>query len=245
MLSKELALFGFKKMKNSDAKEQCPCQTSQGLFMHSRQVSLIVASLLLLSFFLFMGGYFLGQKNAVMAFSNKIDRESFGDQIYSSMCSLCDNGDVEGEDEQEDEADSGADAQLIKRNADQESIIALEAPPQIKDVVAVNQVEGLSNEPQEAQDSNDAEDQDAQSAQYFAQLAGFGTARAAHQFAQKLARKEVLVVVKERQSRSARGKFVSWYQVVTEKFEDKNELKKLVARLQSEEKLKGVNIVTC
>ncbi|MDR3550434.1 MAG: hypothetical protein P4L31_03405 [Candidatus Babeliales bacterium] len=239
-------MFGFKNIKNSDANQECPCQTTQGLFMHSRQVSLIVASLLLLSFFLFMGGYFLGQKNAVRAFSNKIDQESFGDQIYSSMCSLCDNGDVEDGDSQDGEndgTDSGAQTQAIKQDVDQEAVVAPEIQPEIQtDVVAVNQVEKLNNESQE---SNDIEDQDAQSAQYFAQLAGFGTARAAHLFAQKLARKEVSVVVKERQSRSARGKFVSWYQVVTEKFEDKDELKKLVARLQSEEKLKGVNIVTC
>jgi len=69
--------------------------------------------------------------------------------------------------------------------------------------------------------------------------------RAAQQFAQKLARKEISVAVKKRQSRSARGKFVFWYQVHTEKFEDKSELEKLVARLEIEEKLKGVQIVTC
>ncbi len=70
--------------------------------MHNNQVSIIVAGLLLLSFFLFMGGYFLGQKNAITAFSNKIEQESFSDQIYSSMCSLSDNGQVE-EDGQENE----------------------------------------------------------------------------------------------------------------------------------------------
>jgi septal ring-binding cell division protein DamX len=82
-------------------------------------------------------------------------------------------------------------------------------------------------------------------AEYFAQLAGFGTARAAQQFAQRLLRKEIQVVVKKRQSRSARGKFVSWYQVVTEKFDDRDQLEALVQRLEKEEKLKGVHIVSC
>ncbi len=42
-----------------------------------------------------------------------------------------------------------------------------------------------------------AEDEDAPNAEYYAQLAGFGTARAAQQFAQKLAKKEIAVVVKK------------------------------------------------
>ena len=53
------------------------------------------------------------------------------------------------------------------------------------------------------------------------------------------------VIVKKRQSRSSRGRFVAWYQVITEKFNDKGDLEALVKRLEYEEKLNDVRIVAC
>jgi len=248
-------LFDFKNMKKTENnhKEQCQCQTTQGLFVGNRQVSIVIAGLLLLSFFLFMGGYFWGQKNATTAFSNRIDQESFGDQIYSSMCSLCDSGDVEedgSESEEHNENDTALEASMQEPEVEPASQMEPLKNEQVAQALTTNssdsqgvvhsdnQGEGVCSE------STSGEDE-LSTAQYFAQLAGFGTVRAAQQFASRLARKEIAVVVKKRQSRSARGRFVSWYQVITEKFDDKGELESLVSRLAQEEKLKDVQIVTC
>lgn len=247
-------------MKNheNNSKEQCQCtQHAQGLFLLNRQVSLIVAGLLVMSFFLFVGGYFWGQKNAATSFSNKIDQESFGDQIYSSLCSLCDNGDVEEDGDEDNDNEETNDSASNVASVEQ----AVEPQPAIEPLkneqkaqvpvdqeaslaLSGEQAESLANDQAIASEIQGSEEE-VSTAQYYAQLAGFGTVRAAQQFAQKLARKEIAVVVKKRQSRSARGRFVSWYQVITEKFADKVELENLVSRLEQEEKLKDVHIVTC
>ena len=65
-----------------------------------RQMSLAVAALLALSFFIFMTGYFLGKRKAIQEFSYHVDQESLADQIYSSMCVLYDAKD-DNEDEEE------------------------------------------------------------------------------------------------------------------------------------------------
>jgi cell division protein FtsN len=59
----------------------------QGLFIPNRQLSFIVALLLLLAFSLFMIGYFLGKKKAVEPFVHNIQQEAFADQVYTTMLS--------------------------------------------------------------------------------------------------------------------------------------------------------------
>lgn len=237
-----------KKNDDTQIKEPCQCDSLQGLFMRNRQLSLVVAAVLLMNFGLFMGGYFLGQKNAIALFSSRMDQESFGDQIYSSLCSLCDDGQIEEDEEvsdgsqdsvdinEQDQADVNAAGQSLISTNESDSKAASTALGQYCTAIHLD-----------AQDAADDESSEVvgQSTEYFAQLAGFGTARAAQQFAQRLLRQEIQVVVKKRQSRSSRGKFVSWYQVVTEKFDDRDQLQALVQRLEKEEKLKGVHIVSC
>ncbi|MCX5921714.1 MAG: SPOR domain-containing protein [Candidatus Dependentiae bacterium] len=220
-------------------------EKNEGLFVRNRHVSMIVSGVLLFNFMLFVGGYFLGQRNSVTAFTNKIDQESFSDQIYSSLCSLCDSGDTEESSEDEENGASSV-ASLDPAQAEVKS-----ANNDTQDVTVGSALEPVSVVQSALADNNDnvddvSDDKDATpSAEYYAQLAGFGTEHAAEQFAQRLARKEVSVVVKKRQSRTSRGKFVAWYQVMTEKFDDKSELDSLVKKLEQEEKLKDVRIITC
>ncbi len=81
------------------------------------------------------------------------------------------------------------------------------------------------------------------STQYYAQLIGFGTKKAADLFAHRLREKMVKVNVQERRSFSPKGKKITWYQVITETFKDKDLLVNLVERLKKEERIKGVRIV--
>lgn len=212
-------------------KDACECKSSEGLFMPSRQVGLILAALILAGFVLFAGAFFWGQKNAITSFTNKIEQESFGDQIYSSLCSLCDSqGDTE---ESEENSEERADLEMT-----QDEEIKTEA----KDEQQVgSQEQALDSALQE----EEIEEASSGVQEFYAQLAGFGTMRAAQHFASRLQKKEVSVIVKKRQSRSSRGRFVSWYQVVTEKFNDRGDLEALVKRLEYEEKLNDVRIVTC
>lgn len=228
-------------MGSDQKKDDCDCKSSQGLYMPSRQVSLVVASLMFLSFILFTGGFFWGQKNAIASFTNKIEQESFGDQIYSSLCSLCESqGDTEEAEENDDEPALDESEKLDSaEHAHSSSVQSSEAKSAQVHVDAQEAVvENASQEEVEETSSSTTPE-------YYAQLAGFGTMRAAQHFASRLQKKEVSVIVKKRQSRSSRGRFVAWYQVITEKFHDKGDLEALVKRLEYEDKLNDVRIVTC
>lgn len=230
---------------------QCECTSSHGLYVKNRQLSWVVASVILLNFCLFMGGYFLGQKNAVSDFSDKIEQESFSDQIYSSMCSLCDSGEVEESSENEEEVTEND--EQAPESAEEESSTSIQAQNSVSSSIIDTSrtsshalVLAADSEPDESQQADEqAQEVNEADTQYYAQLIGFGSARTAQKFAHKLSRKEIPVVVKKRQSRTARGRFVSWYQVVTEKFNDRQELEALIARLEREEKITGVQIATC
>ena len=82
--------------------EKDPLNNELRFALNQRQLSLLVAGLLALSFFIFISGYFLGKKRAAEEFSYKADQESLADQIYSSMCVLYDAKD-ESEDVEENE----------------------------------------------------------------------------------------------------------------------------------------------
>ena len=83
------------------------------------------------------------------------------------------------------------------------------------------------------------------STRYYAQLIGFGTSRAAERFVKRLTQKGVIVQTKKRVSKTAKGRTIVWYQVVTPPYADKVELETLVFQVSKEEKLKGVRIITC
>ncbi len=46
------------------------------LVLNNRQLSLIIAGSIILCFFIFITGYFLGQKNVLERFSNKAEQDS-------------------------------------------------------------------------------------------------------------------------------------------------------------------------
>jgi hypothetical protein len=71
-----------------------------------RQLSLAIAGLLAFSFFVFIGGYFLGQKRAAEDFAYRADQDSLADQIYSSMCVLYDPKEEEESESAAEEADT-------------------------------------------------------------------------------------------------------------------------------------------
>ncbi len=79
---------------------------------------------------------------------------------------------------------------------------------------------------------------------FYAQLIGFGTSKKAKQFVDRLTKKGITVHMRERESKTARGKRICWYQVVTDPYSDKNQLITLVEKLKRDERLHDVRIVT-
>jgi len=72
---------------------------------------------------------------------------------------------------------------------------------------------------------------------YVALLAGYGTQRAAQQFAQHLEKKGIKSEVKTRLSTNSQKKSRKWYQVVTKKYSNKQELLALVEQLKNQDHL--------
>jgi len=105
---------------------------------------------------------------------------------------------------------------------------------------------GPNEQPNQEEDKNSEkqlEDQEPQIV-FYAQLVGFGTSKKAKQFVERLAKKGTNVHMRERMSKTARGKKIRWYQVVTEPYTEKNELIALVEKVKRDERLHDVRIVT-
>lgn len=78
---------------------------------------------------------------------------------------------------------------------------------------------------------------------YVAPLVGFGTLHAANIFAQRVKKRGIPVVVKQRSSKTQRGRKIVWYQAVTNEYSTKDELEKVIAQIQEKEKIKQVKII--
>lgn len=212
--------FSYNK-KEQEKGAACVCK-KKGLFLDTRQLSFVVAAFILLLFFTFMSGYFLGHKKAVTTFSHKLDQDSFADRIYSSMFSLYD-----GKNDDDYVAEGDACEQEMTPQQGEEQQAYVEPPADMHQEEVAHDV---SEQP---------------SRQYYAQLAGFGTVRVAQRLADRLQQKNMPVILKKRRSRTAKGRMITWYQVVTDFFTDRAALDTLVNTIKKQEKLKDVRIVTC
>ena len=202
-------------------------------------MSLLVSSVIVVCFFVFIAGYFLGKKKAVEKFYHKIKQDSFADHIYYSMCSMYDK--------QGEQLGQGGGTEMRSTNVELADVDAttkkkaatVSEKPEIAVVQHSKKAAGV------ADDDVLPEIEVEERCQYYAELIGFGTERAARRFADKLLKNNVTVSVKRRRSKSARGRVITWYQVVTGRFDDKDDLIALVDDVSARERLKDVRIVSC
>ena len=196
--------------------DRCLCNDNSGLFIPNRQLSIIVAALLFLFFGFFMTGYFFGKRFYVEQITQKMTEETLADQLYSSIA-LSKNLEIEGTTEKP--------LEIVFQDNPEEVIAVIGAQEQLQ------------------QDSKKEDEQKPQ--QFYAELIGFVTEKAAQKFSQKLAAKNIETIVKTRISKTAKGKIHHWYQVVTPFYEDRETLILLTNRLAKEERLDDINIRAC
>ncbi len=156
--------------------------------LNMRQLSLAVAGLLAFSFFIFIGGYFLGQKRAAEDFAYRADQDSLADQIYSSMCVLYDPKD-ESENDEAEEAESSEPESPVESSDSSE--------------VKSEGMQEIASEPVVEQK------------QFKAVLSGFPATHLADakQFVARLKSRGFCAELVERTS-IAKGKTKQWYQVI-------------------------------
>ena len=209
-----------------------------GLFIPNRQVSWIVSLVLLFGCLTFITGYFWGQRKAIERFVSKIEDESFADRISYSLYTMNDRDisefespdtDTSAQENNESEegiAQEGAALQSeIRLTADQEPFVPV---PQVLSVPKENQkmAEVVSDKKI-----------------FVAPLAGFGTLHAADIFAHNVRKHDSNAQVKTCQSKTAKGKQITWYQVVTGEFDDREEIEHIIKKICEQEHIKDVKIV--
>lgn len=196
-----------------------------GLFLPSRELSLAIGVILFLSLAAFCLGYFLGQRRAVSLFLGKVKEESFADNITYSFYALDQREPAE---EDQDENGSAEEASEAEQPAGTLS-------------------EGASDEITHEANQKEVPEKDLEESSYkityVAPLVGFGTLHAANAFAERVRKKGIPIIVKERSSKTPKGRIISWYQAITQEYSDKSELEVIIARVQQQEKIKDVKII--
>lgn len=211
------------------------------LSLTPRQVSWVVSAFLLLSFFIFIAGYFLGQQRAITDFGGKIEQESLADAISASLYS---RGDIKGNNN--DQADEEMQVEPVSKTVDGD-LLEKEAvqPGSESRHEQVGHTSELATSVVQPEVLEKTDIVAADSRRYYAELIGFGTEQAAQAFVKRVKKSGIVVVSKKRLSKTARGKKIVWYQVVTEPYADQTALRDVVALLEKKEHLNGVSIQAC
>ena len=212
----------------------CSCHDN-GLCLDNRHLSWAFSVIIMLSFGFFIAGYFLGKRTAVQDLYATVDQDSLADTIYTSLCTIPEDKMVVSQQENDTlESMESFDLEYNPLQSIDADVALVQLP-----------VETDTSTKKELKMEMPGEVVELSHEKYFAQLVGFGTQQAAHAFAQRLQKKNIPVIVKDRHSKTARGKKVTWYQVVTAPFSNKNELEIIVDEIKIKERLKDVRILTC
>jgi hypothetical protein len=185
--------------------------------MTAHHAAWVLAAVIMTEACIFTVGYYWGKRSGAQQLCATISRDAFADQIYNSLCMATAGLEADKSDEESDEAEnSDADSTASDDSDNSESV---------------------------AQNDNQAENALEVTPQFFAQLAGFTSFKKAEAFVCRLQKRQIPVLIKERISKTSRGRSLTWYQVVTEPYEDQDALNSVVAILKKEEKLHDVRIV--
>ena len=148
------------------------------LQMSKRHASWFISSMLLCCFFVFMAGYFIGQKKGIEQLSHMLDQ-----QTKTHMASLID---------------------------------LAQEKPETQIPIKTSKVDNKTI--------------------HWAPLVGFGTKKAAKACLDRLLSCNMPVVLKTIKSKTAKGKErVTWYQIVTKEFSDKQKLQQIIGQIQKQE----------
>jgi hypothetical protein len=228
----------FEIPKNEDKLNQdLKSDQSNTLILNNRQLSWLAAGLIALVFFVFIGGYFLGQKKALERFSSQIDQDSLSDKIATSLYSMYDTTD-------EDESAEASDALDASDSGEGEEAATPETPVEEQKEQPVVKV-AQTSEPVAPSKPLENKVEKTTTKKCYAELVGFGAEKTAQGFVTRLRKKGITVVSKKHESKTAKGKRVAWYQIVTPNYESYDKLVDVVAKIKREEHLKGVRMVTC
>lgn len=183
------------------------------LQLTQQQISQMLALSLVVTFFVFMAGFYWGKKSVIEPYIEQVSSDSLSDKVSYAFCTLYD---AEEEDEAESKEDTQGELNVSDNAVDQDAVQSSKLPisPDNQDIPL-----------------------------FVAQIAGFGTKRAAERCLENLKNNGFAVTMKSRKSETSKGKEIIWYQVVTEPVEDREQLSKLVDQIKKVAKVKDVPII--
>lgn len=225
----------FFKKNSSDTHEQ-------GLFITNRHASWAVSLAIIWSFFVFISGYFLGQRAVLEQFATRLEQDSLSDKIYSSLCTLYEV-DNEAEVNDTDAASEGEEGQTEGETiakADMGDQNEGETPSIQKPTQQV----AVTEQKKDVEKKHGEQSAHGRTVkQYYAPLAGFGSAERAYAFADRCGKKNIKVAVKKKPSRSSKGRTHYWYQVVTHPYDDKQTLVAVIDTIKQAEHIRDIRIL--
>jgi hypothetical protein len=218
-------------MTQPENSQPCHC-SSDGFFITNRQTSMICSLLILLFLMSFVSGYFWGHGKATQEFTEKLVDDSFTDKINYSFYSNFEKTPPEPEldaDSAEEDFEEVESTPFALSNVEGPNVVVKEDEKEVK----VNQGNALTIKNELPQSDTN----------YYAELVGFGTLQAAQNFVQKARQHGFNIDIKQRVSKTAKGRTIYWFQAITEKLGNKDQLMDLVAKIQKTEKIKDVKII--
>lgn len=155
-------------------------QNKMALSLSNRQLTWVLAGTLLLCFFSFIAGYFLGKKKVFERFSHKTEQDSLADTIASSMYAMY------GEGESLDLAESNDSNDSDDAHADEQT-----SSDDVRDTAQESR--NTPTSPEEPKENSNVS--------HYAELAGFGSLRQAQSMTNRLHNKGIDVVVKKEKAK--------------------------------------------
>lgn len=224
--------------KKDAGQHHCVCSDPHYIVAERKTLSHIVALALLIGFFIFVSGYFLGKRSATQEFLHQFEQESFADRISHSLHTQYSPHAAQLDSVKQPEAQTTV-AQI------EEKVVPEPKPAQVaQEPVQVAQTPAAHTEVEApttaAADKPQTKPQ--QRVTYYAQLFG-GTRDAAQRFVDLLSQRGITTRMIQKSSKTARSNMVYWYQVETDKFADRTALEDLVSTIKRIAKLHDVKII--
>lgn len=199
--------------------EKCYCKDRHSIVIDRRSASRVTSCVALGAFIVFATGYFIGKRHTIQNELESHELALFANRIQYAIDEQSRMAQAE---EQEYSGQETKEEMVLAARLHQPEDAPIDAAPDNAPVITAHMQQ---HEPEQ------------NSVHYVALLAGYGTQRAAQQFAQRLENKGIKAEVRTRVSKSSQKKQRKWYQVVTQKYENKQALSSLVEQLKIQERL--------
>ena len=210
-----------------------------GIYITKKQASITAALLVFLTILIFIAGYFWGKQSMLEEFTQKTSQESFNDQL-DYLLTMQSFTAKHGPLSEPEEVQEKVDAQKALENIPD----ALEENDKEKEEEVVKPVDThLAQKNKKETKSQEVKTQEVSQGKHFAALAGFGKKSSAEAMIQRLKKYKIDLELKTKVSKSASAKGTrTWYQVITKKYQDKEEVQRLVDRVVALEHIKKSDV---